>query len=151
MAERTQNEAGTSSSLQQFEAAAGFGGLGLNVGKTGAMGCRIKKAVVSEEVENAMKERISVKVKGVEIWGWIVPTKWRAELGISQWSDEQVKRKMAIQFDNGDKWLVDLRGSWSDEQAKGKMFDNGEKWLVELRGSGLSMIDPLCMHYRPPW
>ena len=54
-------------SLQQFEAAAGFGGLGLNVGTTEAVGCRIKKAVVPEEVENAMKERISVKVDGVEM------------------------------------------------------------------------------------
>ena len=38
----------------------------VNIGKTEAMGCRIKKAEVSEEVENAMKERISVKVEGVE-------------------------------------------------------------------------------------
>ena len=28
----------------------------------------MKKAVVSEEVENAMKERVSVKVDGVEMW-----------------------------------------------------------------------------------
>ena len=67
------------------------------------MGCRIKKAVVSEEVENAMKERISVKVDGVEMWGWIVPAKWRAEFGISESSDKQAKEKMAIQFDNGEK------------------------------------------------
>ena len=67
---RTKNEKEASVSLQQFEAAAGFGGLGLNVGKTEAMGSRIKKAVVSEEVENAMKERMSV-----EMWGWIVPVK----------------------------------------------------------------------------
>ena len=32
------------------------------MGKAEAMGCRIKKAVVSEEVENMMKERVSVKV-----------------------------------------------------------------------------------------
>ena len=31
----------------------------MNAGKTVVMGCRIKKAVVSEEVENAMKERVS--------------------------------------------------------------------------------------------
>jgi len=31
------------------------------------MGCRIKKAVVLEEAENAMKERISVKVEAVEM------------------------------------------------------------------------------------
>ena len=64
VAERTRNEEEASVSLQQFEAAAGYGGLGLNVGKTEVMGCRIKKAVVSEEVENAMKERISEKVDG---------------------------------------------------------------------------------------
>ena len=33
VAERTRNEEEASVSLQQFEAAAGFGGLGLNVGK----------------------------------------------------------------------------------------------------------------------
>ena len=37
------------------------------MGKTEAMGCRIKKAVVPEEVENAIKERVSVKVNGVEM------------------------------------------------------------------------------------
>ena len=84
---------------------------GLNVGKTEVMGCRIKKAVVSEEVENAMKERVSVTVDGVEMGGWIVPAKWRAELGILEWSDDQAKGKMVIQSDNGDKWLVELRGS----------------------------------------
>jgi len=103
VAERTRNKEEASVSLQLFKAAAGCGGLGLNVGKTEAMGCRSKKAVVSEEVENVMKERMSVKVYGSEMWGWIVPAKWRAELGISDWSDEQAKGKMAIQFDNGEK------------------------------------------------
>ena len=37
VAERTRNEEEASVSLQQFEAAAGFGGLGLNVGKTEVM------------------------------------------------------------------------------------------------------------------
>ena len=69
MAERTQNEEEASVSLQRFEAAVGFGGLGLNVGKTEAMGCRIKKAEVSEEVENAMKETMPVKVDGYDMWG----------------------------------------------------------------------------------
>ena len=111
VAERTKNQEEASVSLQQFEAAAGFGGLGLNVGKTEVMGCRIKKAVVSEEAENAIKERISVKVDGSEMWGWIVPAKWRAELGILERNNEQAKGKTVIQFDNGDKWLVELRGS----------------------------------------
>ena len=62
--------------------------------------------MVSEEVENAMKERTSAKVDGSEMRGWIVPAKWRAELGISDWSDEQANGKMAIQFDNGEKWLA---------------------------------------------
>ena len=56
----------------------------MNVRKTEVMGCRIKKVVVSEKAENAMKERVSVKVDGVEMWEWIVPAKWRAELGISE-------------------------------------------------------------------
>ena len=75
VAERTRNEEEASVSLQQFEAAAGFGGQGLNVGKTEAMGCRIKKAEVSEEVKNAMKERISVKIHGCGMWGWLAPGK----------------------------------------------------------------------------
>ena len=47
------------------------------------MGCRIKKAAISEEVENATKEELSVKVDGCEMWEWMAPAKWRAELGIS--------------------------------------------------------------------
>ena len=121
MAERTRNEEEASVSLQLFEAAAGYGGLGLNVGKTEAMGCRIKKAVVSEEVENAMKERISMKVDEEEMLGWIVPAKWRAELGISEWSDDQTKGK--IQFDNGEAWLVELSGSgWIKDCEEGKSW-----------------------------
>jgi len=75
VAERTRNEEEASVSLQQFEAAAGFGGLGLSVGKTEATGCRIKKAVISEEVENAIKVRTSVKVDELEMCGWIAPAK----------------------------------------------------------------------------
>ena len=41
---------------------------------------RSKKAEVSEEVENAMRERISVNVDGCEMWGWIAPAKLRAKL-----------------------------------------------------------------------
>ena len=93
------------------------------MGKTEFTGCRIKKAVVSE------KERVSVKVDGVELWGWIAPAKWRAELGISEWSDDQSKRKMA-QFDNGEKWLVELRESgWIKDRKEGKPWR-----MKKLRG-----------------
>ena len=81
-----------------------------------------------------MKERISVKVEGVEIWGWIVPAKWRAELGISEWSDEQAKGKMAFQFDNGDKWFVELRGSgWIKDCTEGK------SWRMKKFGGSTSL------------
>ena len=99
------------------------------------MWCRIKKAVVSEEVENAMKERISVKVDGEEMWGWIVPAKWRAELGISEWSDDQAKGKMAIQFDNGEEWLVELRGSGWIKDCK-----EGKSWRMKKLG-GLTSLE----------
>jgi len=85
------------------------------------MGFRIKKTGMSEKVENVLKERISVKIGESEKWGWIVPAKWRAELGISNWSDEQAKGKMAIQFNNGEQWLVELRGSgWIKDCKEGK-------------------------------
>ena len=52
-----------------------------------------------------------------------MPAKWRAKLGISEWSDEQAKGKMAIQFDNGDKWLVELRGSgWIKDCTEAKSW-----------------------------
>jgi len=54
---------------------------------------------------------LTPRIEGVEMWGWIVPATWRAELGISEWRGEQAKGKMAIQFGNGDKWLVELRVS----------------------------------------
>ena len=96
------------------------------------MGCRIKKAVVSEEVENAMKERMSVKVDGCEMWVWIAPPKWRAQLGISDLSDEQAKGKMAIQFDNGEKWLVELRGSGCIKDCK--VLEDEEVWRCPASG-----------------
>ena len=48
---------------------------------------------------------MTLQLGGEEIWGWIVPAKWRAELGILKRSDDQAKGKMAIQFDNGEEWL----------------------------------------------
>jgi len=44
VAERTRDEAEASASLQEFEAAAAFTGLGLNVGKTEALGSWIKES-----------------------------------------------------------------------------------------------------------
>ena len=84
MAERTRDEVEASASLEEFEAAAAFTGLGLNVGETEALGSRIKKAVASEEAENAMKEYVQVSVDGMEVRGWMTQAKWRAELGIKQ-------------------------------------------------------------------
>ena len=75
VAERTRDEVEASASLQEFEAATAFTGLGLNVGETEALGSRIKKAVASEEAENAMKEYVQVKVDGMEVREWMVPAK----------------------------------------------------------------------------
>ena len=47
----------------------------MNVGNTEAMGCRIKNAEASEELENAIKERVSGKVDGGEMWGSKAPAK----------------------------------------------------------------------------
>ena len=81
---------------------AAFTGLGLNVGETEALGSRIKKAVASEEAENAMKEYVQVSVDGMEVRGWMAPAKSRAELGIEQWNDEEAKVKMVIKLDDGE-------------------------------------------------
>ena len=57
-----------------------------------------------------------------------MPAKWRAELGISEWSDDQAKGKMAIQFDNGEEWLVELRGSgW-----RRKILEDEEAWRSDF-------------------
>ena len=87
-------------------------------GRQNLWNVELRRQKVSQEVENAMKKRMSVKVDGCEMWGWIAPAKWRAELGISDWSDEQAKGKMAIQFDNGDQWRVELRGSGQIKDCK---------------------------------
>ena len=48
---------------------------------------------------------------------------------------EQAKGKMAIQFDNGDKWLVELRGSgWIKDCTEGK------SWMMKKFG-GLTSLD----------
>ena len=62
--------------------------------------------------------------------------KWRAELGILEWSDDQAKGKMAIQFDNGEKWLVELRGSgWIKDCKEGKC------WRRRKRLGGLTSLE----------
>ena len=62
--------------------------------------------------------------------GWMAPAKWRAELGIQQWKDEEVKGKMAIKLSEGDtreeeeeEWLVEMRGGgWILECKSGRKF-----------------------------
>ena len=109
--DRNPNEDEASASLQEFEAAAAaVARLGMSVPKTEAMGCRVKKAVASEEVENAMKEYVQVVIDGSKRRGWMAPAKWRAELEIESWEDEEVKGKMAIKLDDGEELLVEMRG-----------------------------------------
>ena len=64
-----------------------------------------------------------------------MPAKWRAELGISEWSDDQAKGKIVIQFDNGEKWLVELRGSGWIKDCK-----EGGSWRMKKLG-GLTLLD----------
>ena len=68
----------------------------MNAGKAEVMGCRIEKAVVSEEVENTMKKKMSVKVDGCEMWGWIAPENgeqsWAFQIGVMN------KRKGRLRF-----------------------------------------------------
>ena len=104
VAERTRNEAEASASLQEFEAAAAFTGLGLNVGKTEALGSRIQKVVASEEAENAMKEYVQVSVDGTEVRGWMTQAKWRVELGTDQWNDEEAKGRWSSN------WMMEKNG-----------------------------------------
>ena len=64
-----------------------------------------------------------------------MPAKWRVELGILKWSDEQAKGKMVIQFDNGKKWLVEPRRSgWIKDCTEGK------SWRMKKLG-GLTSLD----------
>ncbi len=74
-----------------------------------------------------------MKVDGCEMRGLIAAAKRRAELGISDWSDEQAKGKMAIQYDKDDKSLVELRGS-------GWIKDCKEVWRTK-KFRGLTSLD----------
>ena len=56
-------------------------------------------------------------------------------MGISEWSDDQAKGKMAIQFDNGEEWLVELRGSGWIKDCK-----EGKSWRMKKLG-GLTSLD----------
>ena len=56
-------------------------------------------------------------------------------MGISEWSDDQAKGKMAIQFDNGEEWLVELRGSGWIKDCK-----EGKSWRMKKLG-GLSSLE----------
>ena len=79
------------------------------------------------------------------MWGWIVLAKWRAELGISEWSDDQAKGKMAIQFDNGEEWLVELRGSGWIKDCK-----EGKSWRMKKLGGLTSVDEILCVNIEQP-
>ena len=90
--------------------------------------------MISEEVDSAMKEKMSVKVDGCGMCGWIAPPKWRADVAF-QIGVMNKRRKMAIQFDNGDQWRVELRGSgWSKDCKEGK------SWRMKKVG-GLTLLD----------
>ena len=52
-----------------------------------------------------------------------------------EWSDDQAKGKMAIQFDNGEEWLVELRGSGWIKDCK-----EGKSWRMKKLG-GLTSLD----------
>ena len=62
-------------------------------------------------------------------------SKMESRVGHLNRSDEQAKGKMAIQFDNGEKWLVELRGSgWSKDCTERK------SWRMKKFG-GLTSLD----------
>ena len=56
-------------------------------------------------------------------------------MGISEWSDEQPKGKVVIQFDNGEKWLLELGGSGWIKNCK-----EGKSWRMKKLG-GLASLD----------
>ena len=47
--------------------------------------------------------------------------KWSAELGIDQWNDEEAKGKMVIKLDDGEEWIVEVRGGgWIKDCESGR-------------------------------
>ena len=56
-------------------------------------------------------------------------SKMESRVRISDWSNEQAKGEMVIQFDNGDQWLVELRGSGSIKDCK-----EGKSWRMKKLG-----------------
>ena len=100
------DEEKASAALQELEAAAAIGGLAVNPPKSEAMACRVKEAVVSEVASNAVKELVLVEIeKGDKRRGWMAPAKWRDELGIEKWTDEEAKGKVAIKMESGEELL----------------------------------------------
>ena len=66
--------------------------------------------MVSEADENAVKKRVRVGPAKDGRRGWMAPAKWREELGIGGWSDEEAKEKMAIKMDDGEELLGEVNG-----------------------------------------
>ena len=107
------DEEKASAALQEIEAAAAIGGLAMNPSKSEAMGCRIKAEVVSEVAANAVKERVRLGKESEGRRGWMAPAKWREELGIEKWTDEEAKGKMAIKMDDEEELLgEEKKGGW---------------------------------------
>ena len=64
---------------------------------------------------------MQVSVDGTEVRGWMTQAKWRAELGIGQWNDEEAKGKMVIKLDDGEEWIVEVRGGgWIKDCESGR-------------------------------
>ena len=103
-----------SAAMQEIEAAAAAsGGLAMNPSKSEAMGCRVKTEIVSEVAANAMKERVRLGPESEGRRGWMAPAKWREELHIEKWNDEEAQGKMAIKMDDGEQLLgEEKKGGW---------------------------------------
>ena len=52
--------------------------------------------MVSEVATNAGKKRVRLGHESEGKRGWMAPAKWREELDIEKWNDEEAKGKLAI-------------------------------------------------------
>ena len=113
IADKCTDEITATAVTAQLEAASAFVGISLNTGKTESMGCGIT-VPVTLDANKAKKERVSVDYDDDEapreVHGRRAKIAFEEDLGVAIPATTKCAASVAIEFDDGDSMVAELRG-----------------------------------------